>query len=215
LNGYGFHDISLQLYAGEVLGLIGAVGAGKTELVRSLFGIDHLKDGVVKLEGDVIEKLEPNHAIKVGIALCPEDRKYQGLILETSIKENVTLASLEKFKTRLWIVNTEERKDTVQNLVKRLRITTPSINKCAKGLSGGNQQKVVLAKWLCTNSKIFIFDEPTIGVDIQGKTEIYDLIDELANNGAGVLFVTSDIEEGFQVCDRLLVMYQGDDCQGI
>jgi len=199
----------LELHAGEVLGLVGAVGAGKTEMVRVLFGIDLFESGMISVQGNKITRNKPQKAIANGMALCPEDRKYQGLVLENSIRENITISSLNKVKTSFWLVDRKSEKDTVNAMVSRLRIATPSIDKKARELSGGNQQKVVLAKWLCTDSCVFIFDEPTVGVDIQGKSEIYDLMHELANNGAGVLFVTSDIEEGLHVSDRLLVMYKG------
>jgi len=209
LAGDGFQDVTFELHAGEVLGLVGAVGAGKTEMVRVLFGIDLFESGMISVQGNKIIKNNPQKAIANGIALCPEDRKYQGLVLENSIRENITISSLKKVKTSFWLVDRKSEKETVNAMVSRLRIATPSIDKKARELSGGNQQKVVLAKWLCTDSCIFVFDEPTVGVDIQGKSEIYDLMHELANNGAGVLFVTSDIEEGLQVSDRLLVMYKG------
>lgn len=209
LLGAGFHDVNFDLHAGEVLGLVGAVGAGKTEMVRVLFGIDLFESGMISVQGNKITRNKPQKAIANGMALCPEDRKYQGLVLENSIRENITISSLNKVKTSFWLVDRKSEKDTVNAMVSRLRIATPSIDKKARELSGGNQQKVVLAKWLCTDSCVFIFDEPTVGVDIQGKSEIYDLMHELANNGAGVLFVTSDIEEGLHVSDRLLVMYKG------
>lgn len=209
LTGGSFQDVNLELHAGEVLGLVGAVGAGKTEMVRVLFGIDLFESGMISVQGNKITRNKPQKAIANGMALCPEDRKYQGLVLENSIRENITISSLNKVKTSFWLVDRKSEKDTVNAMVSRLRIATPSIDKKARELSGGNQQKVVLAKWLCTDSCVFIFDEPTVGVDIQGKSEIYDLMHELANNGAGVLFVTSDIEEGLHVSDRLLVMYKG------
>lgn len=209
LSGSGFNNISFQLHAGEVLGLVGAVGAGKTEMVRVIFGIDTSESGVIKIKGEKIQNIQPQKAIGRGIALCPEDRKYQGLILDHTIRENITLSGLNKFCTSFGLVNKKKEKQIVGELVGKLKVATPSIDKNAKELSGGNQQKVVLAKWLCTESQIFIFDEPTVGVDVQGKSEIYDLMHELANNGAGVLFITSDTEEGLQVSDRLLVMYKG------
>ena len=209
ISGKGFQDICFQLYSGEVLGLVGAVGAGKTEMIRALYGIDTFTCGTISLNGIISKTVQPKLAIEKGMALCPEDRKYQGLILGNSIRENITLAGLRNFKAKFWLVDEKKEKETSSDLVKKLKIATPSINKKARELSGGNQQKVVLAKWLCTESNIFIFDEPTVGVDIQGKSEIYDLMHDLSNNGAAVLFVTSDIEEGLQVSDRLIVMYKG------
>lgn len=209
LSGNGFSDISFSLSAGEVLGLVGAVGAGKTELIRAIFGIDNISHGEMSISGDALVQHNPGNAILHGVALCPEDRKYQGLVLQKSIKENITLAGLKKFVKFGGLVDYGEERRVADGLIKRLRIATTSANKPARDLSGGNQQKVVLAKWFCTDSRVFLFDEPTVGVDIQGKAEIYDLMHELADGGAGVLFVTSDLDEGLQVSDRLLVMYKG------
>ena len=209
LQGEGVNGVDLELRKNEVLGLIGAVGAGKTETVRALFGIDKAQDGSIRIGENVVKQHTSTEAISLGMALCPEDRKYQGLLLDNSISENVTLAGLRKYTNWKWFPNKKKERSVVVDLVKRLRVATPSINTNARSLSGGNQQKVVLAKWLCTSSQVFVFDEPTIGVDVQGKGEIYDLMHELAQQGAGVLFVTSDIEEGLQVCDRVLVMYKG------
>jgi len=209
LQGEGVNGVDLELHKNEVLGLIGAVGAGKTETVRALFGIDKPQDGSIRIGDKDARQNTSTEAISLGMALCPEDRKYQGLLLDNSISENVTLAGLRRFSNWKWFPNKQKERSVVVDLVKRLRVATPSINTNARSLSGGNQQKVVLAKWLCTSSQVFVFDEPTIGVDVQGKAEIYDLMHELAQQGAGVLFVTSDIEEGLQVCDRVLVMYKG------
>ena len=209
LQGNGIDQVDLSVFAGEVVGLVGAVGAGKTEFVRILFGIEPPTAGSIEIKGEILKKFTSADAIAHGIALCPEDRKYHGLLLDNSIQNNITLAGLKQFTSIKWFTNNRKEQNVVLDLVKRLKIATPSIAKNARELSGGNQQKVVLAKWLCTTSQVFIFDEPTVGVDVQGKTEIYDLMHELANNGAGVLFITSDIDEGMQICDRILVMYKG------
>jgi ribose transport system ATP-binding protein len=211
LTGPGVHGVSFALHSGEVLGIVGAVGAGKTELVRLLFGIDLLESGeIVMRDGTPLHAYHPSAAIAHGLALCPEDRKEQGLLLDSSIRENITLAGLRDLVVARWFPSRRKESSVVNKLVKRLRIVTPTINQHARALSGGNQQKVVLAKWLCTDSQIFILDEPTVGVDVQGKVEIYELMYELAEQGAGILFVTSDIEEGLQVCDRLVVVYRGE-----
>ena len=209
LQAEGVNGVNLSLRKHEVLGLIGAVGAGKTETVRALFGIDKPTAGEVIVGERKAKQHTATEAIAMGMALCPEDRKYQGLLLDNTIRENVTLAGLRKFTRWKWFPQPKEERSVVLDLFKRLRVAAPSINTNARSLSGGNQQKVVLAKWLCTSSQVFVFDEPTIGVDVQGKAEIYDLMHELADQGAGVLFVTSDIEEGLQVSDRVLVMYKG------
>ena len=209
LVGNGVNGFDLKLHASEVVGLVGAVGAGKTETVRLLFGIDPRIGGEILINQNPLKNHTPTEAIIAGMALCPEDRKYQGLLLDNPINDNVTLAGLKYFTTWNLFPNRKKERSKVDELVKRLRIATPGSSTHARSLSGGNQQKVVLAKWLCTESKVFLFDEPTIGVDVQGKAEIYQLLHELADQGAGVLFVTSDIEEGLQVCDRVLVMYKG------
>ena len=185
------------------------MGAGKTETVRLLFGIDQRSEGAIEIDQKQMEDHTPAEAIAAGMALCPEDRKYQGLLLDNSININVTLAGIKQFSTWKLFPNSKKELSAVHDLVNRLRIVTPDVSTRTRSLSGGNQQKVVLAKWLCTDSKVFLFDEPTIGVDVQGKAEIYQLLHELAEQGAGVLFVTSDIEEGLQICDRVLVMYKG------
>jgi len=209
LQGENINGVNLKLRKNEVLGLIGAVGAGKTETVRALFGIDKLSAGTIKVGCKELKHYTPTEVISLGMALCPEDRKYQGLLLDNSISVNVTLAGLRKFTNWKWFPNRKQEISTVVELVNKLRVATPSIKKNTRSLSGGNQQKVVLAKWLCTSSQVFVFDEPTIGIDVQSKAEIYELMHELAGEGAGVLFVTSDIEEGLQVSDRVLVMYKG------
>ncbi len=207
--GKGVEGIDLAVHAGEILGVVGATGAGKTELVELLFGSERRSAGTVDLSGKALSGKGPAEAIARGMAFCPEDRKQKGLILETTILENVTLAALRRFAVAGWWTRRRREGKAVQDLMQRLRVASRSIHQPAGTLSGGNQQKVILAKWLCTRSHVFVFDEPTVGVDVQGRAEIYELIQDLAANGAGVLFVTSDIEEGFAQSDRLLVIYKG------
>lgn len=209
LRGPGVETANLSLHSGEVVGLVGSVGAGKTELLRLLFGAEQRTGGSVWLEGNPLSGEHPRQAIERGVAFCPEDRKAQGLLLDSSVRQNVTLAGLRRFARGGWFPQPRREATAVQQLVERLRIATPSIGRHARTLSGGNQQKVVVAKWLCTESQVFLFDEPTVGVDVQGKAEIYKLMRDLAEQDAGVLFATSDAEESLQVCNRLLVMYQG------
>jgi len=203
------HGVSFELKRGEVLGIVGAVGAGKTEMLRLLFGIDRRSAGRILIDGQEVNIHTPPQAISTGIVLCPEDRKAQGLLLDSSVKNNITLAALRRFSLGGWFLRQRRECQHAEQMVASLRIATPSIHQLARFLSGGNQQKVVLAKWLSTESHIFLFDEPTVGVDVQGKVEIYELLQELAKQGAGVLFVTSDPEEAWAVCGRLLVMYAG------
>lgn len=210
LRGPGIDGgLNLDIHRGEVVGLVGAVGAGKTELVHLLFGLESPLGGEVRIGDRSLTDLHASELIRQGMALCPEDRKEQGLLLDSSIRENVTLAGLRQLSLGRWFPNRQRETTVANDLVERLRIATPSIKRHARTLSGGNQQKVVLARWLCTQSQVFIFDEPTVGVDVRGKSEIYDLMYELADQGAGVLFVTSDIEEGLLVSQRVLTMYRG------
>lgn len=205
----GNERVNFKLHKNEVLGLVGAVGSGKTETVRAIFGIDRMHSGVLKTGNKKLRNHNATRAINVGIALCPEDRKYQGLILDDSIQNNITLAGLRNISKYNLFINPKNEKHVGKRQSELLRIVTPSIKRNARSLSGGNQQKVVLAKWLSTDANMFIFDEPTIGVDVQGKAEIYDLIHDLAENGSAILFVTSDTDEAFSVCDRILVMFGG------
>ena len=203
------HGVSFELERGEVLGIVGAVGAGKTEMLRLLFGVDRRTSGQVSIDGQVVDIRSPTQAIAAGMALCPEDRKAQGLLLDSSVRNNITLAALHRFSLGGLFLQRQRESHHTEEIVASLHIAMPSINQPARFLSGGNQQKVVLAKWLSTESHIFLFDEPTVGVDVRGKVEIYTLLQELARQGSGVLFVTSDPEEAWSVCSRLLVMYAG------
>ncbi len=209
LKGPKVNGVDLYLHKGEVLGIVGAVGAGKTELVHLLFGLEQPSSGKMKINGQVIEVKSTGKAIQQGMALCPEDRKAQGLILENPIMTNISLPSLKTFTRAGWIIQTSKERSHAIQMVDSLNIMAPSVRQLARFLSGGNQQKVVLAKWLSTHASIFLFDEPTVGVDIHGKMEIYELLKKLAREGAGVIFFTSDPEEGWRVCSRLLVMFEG------
>jgi ribose transport system ATP-binding protein len=207
-RGHMVKDISFSLHAGEVLGIAGVMGSGRTELVRALFGADRREAGLFFLEGKQIEINSPEDAVRSGIALLTEDRKRQGLVLDLSVASNISLAALRRF-TALGAVSQRKEADAVQVFVAELNIRTPSLRTEVQYLSGGNQQKVVLAKWLCTQSKVFIFDEPTRGIDVGAKVEIAALINELAKDGAGVIMISSELEELVALADRILIMQRG------
>ncbi len=198
--------VSLTVNKGEVVGLFGLVGAGRTELARAVFGADTTVSGVVEANGKRMTSMSPGKAVKAGMAFVPEDRHRQGLIMDMSIRENASIANLKKL-TRLFVKRRAEWDETL-DLARALSIKARSLNTPVSLLSGGNQQKVVLAKWLARKPNIFILDEPTAGIDVHAKGEIYNLVNKLAHDGAGVLFISSEPEEMFRVADRILVMYR-------
>ena len=208
LYGNGLQDINFTLRKGEILGLAGLVGAGRTELVRLIFGADRIEEGKICLEQKELHITEPSQAVENGIALIPEDRKQQGILLELSVKENLDLPNLKEISKRT-IVNRNREKRLVEDQIKKLRIKTPSENQLVKHLSGGNQQKVVIGKWLAGNSKILIFDEPTRGIDVGAKQEIYQLMNELTEAGISIIMVSSEMEELMGMSDRILVLREG------
>lgn len=200
--------VSFSVRAGEVVGLAGLVGSGRTELARMLFGADPAEEGSVLLDGRPLVLRSPRDAIAAGICLLTEDRKNQGLVLHMSVRENITLARLERFSVGGWMARRRECA-AAGALVEELRIKTPSLEQPAATLSGGNQQKVVLARWLIDKARLFIFDEPTRGVDVGAKIEIYHWINQLAARGAAILVVSSDLPEILGISDRVLVMRGG------
>lgn len=202
-----FEAVSFRLHKGEVLGLTGLVGSGAKEVVRSLFGLDRPTGGTVRIKGETVFSADPAAATRRRLALVPEDRRRDGVALDLTVTENTTLASLDRFSRGI-IDRSAERRQT-ENLVKRLEIKTDGVDALVKTLSGGNQQKVAIAKWLSRQSEIYLLDEPTVGVDIAAKVEIYRLIGELAERGAAVLVLSSDIEELLGVTDRILVFFRG------
>jgi ribose transport system ATP-binding protein len=207
-SAYPERGVSLSLRRGEILGLAGLIGAGRTELARALFGIDRLAGGGIALAGQPIIIANPRDAIDRGIYLIPEDRKQSGLILEHSIASNISLPDLMSYASFALISGgREDRNATAQ--CKALRIKTRDVATLVGALSGGNQQKVVLAKWLSMRPKVLIFDEPTRGVDVGAKTEIYDLMRALADKGVAILMISSDLEEVIGVSDRMAVMHEG------
>ncbi|MDR0490652.1 MAG: sugar ABC transporter ATP-binding protein [Oscillospiraceae bacterium] len=202
--------ISFTLRKGEVLGLAGLVGAGRTEVARALFGADRVISGEIVFDGKQAIFNSPKEAIRAGIALCPEDRKEQGLILFRSIRENITMPILNKVSKWFFVSRAKENEVTNES-VARFTIRTPSINKVTRELSGGNQQKVILGRW--TNSKILtkmlILDEPTKGIDVGTKAEIYQMVCDFAKAGLAVIFISSELTEVINVADRIIVMHNG------
>lgn len=200
--------LSLSVCAGEVVGVAGLVGAGRTELARAIFGIDPVSAGIVRVGDGVLRGHSPFQAIRAGLALVPEDRKSQGLILEMAVRENVTLAGLRRWQ-RAGLIRTAIEIEFAKRMVRELGIRTPSIEQEAQYLSGGNQQKVVLAKWLVLQPKALVLDEPTRGVDVGAKEEIYRLIERLSASGVATLMISSEMQELIGVCDRVVVMHEG------
>jgi ABC-type sugar transport system ATPase subunit len=202
------HDISFHLRRGEILGIAGLVGSGRTELVRALYGADPIDSGEIKLHGRTLAIKTPKESIKNGIGFLPEDRKQEGLVLEQSVKNNVTLANLVKV-VKNGIISGSAEKAAVDEYVRNLGIRTVNQQVLIKNLSGGNQQKVVLAKWLFTDSDILIFDEPTRGIDVGAKYEIYQLMNRLTEQGKSVIMVSSELPEIIGMSDRVLVLHNG------
>ncbi len=201
--------IDFAIAAGEIVGLAGLVGSGRTELAEALFGIRRPLAGTISIAGRTIEVRDPADAIAAGLYLVPEDRRLQGLILEQSVRRNISLASLD-FLSRLGIIRRREERALADRMCRQLSVRTASIDKQVGMLSGGNQQKVVLAKWLARQPKLLILDEPTRGVDVGAKREIYALMDELTGSGVGILMISSDLEEILGMSDRVLVMHEGE-----
>lgn len=202
------HDVSMYVKKGEIVGLAGLVGAGRTELMNAIYGIDKIKEGKVYLFGEEITKPNPGENIKKHMGFIPESRKEDGLALSMSIKQNTTVASLKKLFPKGWIDDKKETEVSAR-LNKDLKLNTENMEMLAQNLSGGNQQKVVLAKWMSTDSNFLVFDEPTRGIDVGAKEEIHKLIDNLASQGVGVVMVSSDLPEILALSDRVYVMREG------
>lgn len=202
-------DVSFDLRAGEIVGIAGLVGAGRSELVESIFGMRKKDAGEVLKKGKSLHISHPKHAIKNKIALITEDRKMTGLNLIASVKHNMTVASLENKFAKNGLLVAREESRYAREYIKKLRVKTPSENALIGNLSGGNQQKVVIAKWLITEAEVIILDEPTRGIDVGAKRDIYLLLGELAQQGKAVLVISSEIPELMGICDRILVMAGG------
>lgn len=207
-------DVSIVVRRGEVLGIAGMVGSGRTELVRLLFGADHPTSGAILVKGSKISCRTPRDAMRAGIALLPEDRRHEGAVLGFSPSKNISLPSLSRFRrggpgSPLPFINHGKERRIAKAYVERLDIKVSSVDSPVRHLSGGNQQKVILAKWLEFGAEVFIFDEPTAGIDVSGKNDVYIVMEELAAEGKGVIFISSDFAELVSVCSRVLVMREG------
>ncbi|CAD5901485.1 ribose ABC transporter (ATP-binding protein) [Carnobacterium maltaromaticum] len=204
----GFENISFSVKSGEIVGFSGLMGAGRTEIMRGIFGIDPISQGEIILEGKKVQLKNPSTSIKAGVGFLTENRKEEGLVLDFSIKDNISLPSIDEFRVR-GLIDTKTEDEFVQLLMKRLTVKAQNEDISAGSLSGGNQQKVVLAKWIGIGPKVLILDEPTRGVDVGAKREIYQLMNELAERGVAIVMVSSDLPEVLGVSDRILVVHEG------
>ncbi|MFC5721440.1 sugar ABC transporter ATP-binding protein [Streptomyces gamaensis] len=204
----GFREVGFEVRAGEVVGLAGLVGAGRTEVARALFGVDRYEAGTVEVDGQVLARGDVRAAMRAGLGLVPEDRKGQGLLLDAPLSDNLTLARLER-DARGGFVDRRAQRRAAASVAERLKVRMSGLEQPARTLSGGNQQKIVIGKWLLADVRLLILDEPTRGVDVGAKVEIYRLVNELTAAGCGVLMISSDLPEVLGMSDRVLVMSQG------
>lgn len=202
-------DINFSVYEGEIVGFAGLMGAGRTETTRAIFGVDPKETGEIYVDGKEVTIRCPMDAIRKGVVLAPEDRKKDGLCTKLSIRQNLTLPNLDLVCNKMSVVNRKKEEDLCEKAVKNLQIKTPGTEIDAGNLSGGNQQKVVVGKWLARNSRVVIFDEPTRGIDVGAKVEIYHLMNELKKQGIAVVFVSSEMPEVMGIADRIIVMCDG------
>ena len=210
LSSHKLHDVSFQLHRGEILGLVGLVGAGRTEMIRALFGADHVRSIDVKMEGKPVHIKNPRDAIALGMALVPEDRKLQGLVLPFSVGANISMAALKNISSGpLKVVNGSKEKELSQRQIEDLLIKTPSAETKVVSLSGGNQQKCVLGRWLEMNPKVLILDEPTRGIDVGAKFEIYLLMKRIVENGGSIILISSELPEVLNMSNRVLAVCEG------
>jgi ribose transport system ATP-binding protein len=207
-NRYPQQAVSFSVGKGEILGLAGLVGAGRTEVAEALFGVNGLGESKVRLDQKPLRVRSTRDAINHGVYLVPEDRRLAGLIIEDPVRQNITLPALWRYATGGLIARDRESRAAVK-VCHKLNVKTPSIEAKTANLSGGNQQKVVLAKWLSLDPRVLIFDEPTRGIDVGAKAEIYDLMRELAKAGVAILMISSDMEEVLNISDRVAVMHEG------
>jgi len=202
-------DVSFSLREGEILGFAGLVGAGRTEVMRAIFGADKVNSGKIMLENKEVNSKSPKQAIKKGIVLCPEDRKLQGILPNLSVGYNISIAVLDNIINKIGFINTKKENILVKDSINTFNIKTPNATKKIVELSGGNQQKAIVARWLATNPKVLILDEPTKGIDVGAKAEFYKLICDCAKNGMGVILISSELPEVIGLSDRIIVMKDG------
>ena len=207
-HGVGVKDVSFELYKGEILAFAGLMGAGRTETVRAVSGANKIASGEVYLNGKQLKIKSPGDAIAKGLFCAPEDRKKDGLCVRMTLAENITLPSLD-IVSKYGVINKKTRAEKTKQMVESLRIKTPSLYQYVRNLSGGNQQKAVVGKWLMRDAHVIIFDEPTRGIDVASKIEIYNIINDLKKNGIGVMFVSSELPEVLGMSDRIIVMCNG------
>ncbi|MFJ7950607.1 sugar ABC transporter ATP-binding protein [Lysinibacillus sp. NPDC096418] len=203
-------NVSFELHKGEILGFSGLMGAGRTEIARVIFGADKCSEGEIYMHGKKVKIKSPSDAVKLGIGYLSEDRKQYGLLVNMDVKSNMVLPTIRNFQSKLGFINNHKIKSISKDFVKRLNIKTPSIDQEIRLLSGGNQQKVVIAKWLYRNCDILIFDEPTRGIDVGAKGEIYKLLDELASEGKAIIMISSELPEILRMSHRIMVMAEGE-----
>lgn len=208
LTGTDFRDISFEVNAGEIVGIAGLMGSGRTELARAIFGVDSFASGAVEVDGERKRITSPRKAINAGIAMVPEERKSQGLVLGRSVEDNLTVAQLRGLSTSGWLRRRRAR-EAAKQAVARLGVRPARTDVAVRTLSGGNQQKVVIGRWFFRDFKVYLFDEPTRGVDINAKFEIYRVLHDIADSGAGMVVISSELPELLAICDRILVMREG------
>jgi len=208
LSGDGFQNVSFDLREGEILGFSGLVGAGRSEVARAIFGAERFNDGTITLIGKKTRFKSPSEAIRAGLAMVPEDRKKLSLFMDQSVSFNMAMANLFRMKKGI-IINEKQQKNTVEEFISSLRIKVNHSSDAVRSLSGGNQQKTILGRWLATDPDILILDEPTHGVDIGAKADIYTLIKKLANQGKSIILISSEMPEIIAMSDRVIVMTEG------
>jgi inositol transport system ATP-binding protein len=209
LSGKGFRNVSLQVRKGEILGIAGLIGAGRTELMEGVFGVTPTHGGTIRVNGKSIKIKSPADAIRNGMALLTEDRKLSGLYLNASVRENIYIANIKKYLVGPFVRFRKIEKDCA-NMRDLMRIKTPSLMEIVKNLSGGNQQKVLISRWLLTEPDLLILDEPTRGIDVGAKSEIYRLMTEFVRSGRSIIMISSELPEILGMSDRIMVMHEGD-----
>jgi ribose transport system ATP-binding protein len=208
-RGAAIKDVSFKLNRGEILGFAGLMGAGRTEVARAVFGADAVDSGEIFIKGQQVAISSPRDAVEHGIGYLSEDRKRYGLAVGLDVESNIALASFTQFTEMLGMVNSDKIRATADHYVSALAIKTPSIQQRVRNLSGGNQQKVVIGKWLTADTEILIFDEPTRGIDVGAKSEIYRLLNDLAGQGKSIIMISSELPEILRMSHRIVVMCEG------